>query len=76
MTGSYLRALRPISRLAWASAMSKVPSPANYPAGRSGFEYWTLRCTGCGHVYEAQVKADPMKSDDAGRWPDSDLSPK
>jgi hypothetical protein len=41
---------------------------------RSGFEHWTLRCTKCGHIHEAQVQADPMKSD-AGGWADSDLNP-
>jgi predicted Zn finger-like uncharacterized protein len=33
---------------------------------RSGFEHWTLRCTKCGHILEAQVHADPMKSDAQG----------
>jgi hypothetical protein len=23
---------------------------------RSGFEHWTLRCTKCGHIHEAQVQ--------------------
>jgi hypothetical protein len=35
-------------------------------AARSGFEHWTLRCTGCGHIDQAQVSTDPMNSD-AGR---------
>ena len=39
---------------------------------RPGFEYWTLRCVECGLINEAQVSADPMKSDAAGRV-DSDL---
>jgi hypothetical protein len=33
----------------------------------AGFEYWTLRCIRCGLIYEAQVAADPMKSDAVGR---------
>jgi hypothetical protein len=32
-------------------------------SARSGFEHWTLRCTKCGLIHEAQVNADPMKSD-------------
>jgi len=41
-------------------------------AARSGFEHWTLRCTKCGLIHEAQVNADPMKSDAAG-WERGDL---
>jgi transposase-like protein len=36
-------------------------------AARTGFQRWTLRCTRCGLIHEAQVGADPMKSDAAGR---------
>jgi hypothetical protein len=32
-------------------------------AARSGFEHWTLRCTKCRLITEAQVNADPMKSE-------------
>jgi hypothetical protein len=28
-------------------------------ASRPGFEHWTLRCTKCGHIHEAQVEVDP-----------------
>jgi hypothetical protein len=35
-------------------------------AARSGFEHWTLRCIKCGLINEAQVTADPMKSDAIG----------
>jgi hypothetical protein len=35
--------------------------------GRAGFEHWTLRCTKCGIVREAQVHADPTLSS-ALRW--------
>jgi uncharacterized Zn finger protein len=28
-------------------------------SARSGFEHWTLRCTKCGLIHEAQVNADP-----------------
>jgi len=28
-------------------------------ASRPGFEHWTLRCTKCGHIHEAQVNVDP-----------------
>jgi hypothetical protein len=41
-------------------------------AARSGFEHWTLRCTKCGLIREAQVNADSMKSDAIG-WEHSDL---
>jgi uncharacterized Zn finger protein len=32
-------------------------------SARSGFEHWTLRCTKCGLIHEAQVNVDPVKSD-------------
>jgi len=41
-------------------------------AGRSGFEHWTLRCTRCGHIHEAQVHVDPMTSE-ANGWISGDL---
>jgi transcription elongation factor Elf1 len=41
-------------------------------AARTGFQHWTLRCTRCGLIHEAQVGAGPMKSDAAG-WEHSDL---
>jgi hypothetical protein len=45
-------------------------------AARSGFEHWTLRCTRCGNIREAQVPADPMNADARG-WLDGELrSPK
>jgi hypothetical protein len=34
---------------------------------RFGFEHWTLRCTRCGHLHEAQVSTDPMRTD-AQNW--------
>jgi transcription elongation factor Elf1 len=40
---------------------------------RPGFEHWTLRCTKCGHIHEAQVQIDPMKSDAQG-WPYGELA--
>jgi uncharacterized Zn finger protein len=40
--------------------------------GRSGFEHWTLRCTSCGNIHQAQVQTDPMKSATAG-WLSGDL---
>jgi hypothetical protein len=43
---------------------------------RSGFEHWTLRCTRCGHIHEAQVPTDPINTDARG-WLNSELkSPK
>jgi hypothetical protein len=36
-------------------------------AARIGFQHWTLPCTRCGPIHEAQVGTDPMKSDAAGR---------
>jgi uncharacterized Zn finger protein len=36
-------------------------------AARSGFEHWTLRCTRCGHIREAQVSTDPMNMEARGR---------
>jgi hypothetical protein len=38
---------------------------------RSGFEHWTLRCTKCGLIREAQVSADPIEPDAIG-WEHSD----
>jgi hypothetical protein len=42
-------------------------------AARPGFEHWTLRCTKCGLIQEAQVDAGPMKSNDALGWEHIDL---
>ena len=39
---------------------------------RAGFEHWTVRCTSCGLIHEAQIYADPMRSDAAG-WEHTDL---
>jgi hypothetical protein len=41
-------------------------------SARSGFEHWTLRCTKCWLIHEAQVNVDPVKSDAIG-WEHSDL---
>jgi hypothetical protein len=41
-------------------------------AARSGFEHWTLRCTRCGRIREAQVPTDPMNTDARG-WLDGEL---
>ena len=41
-------------------------------AGRPGFEHWTLRCPKCGSIQQAQVIADPMKSESTG-WLSGDL---
>jgi uncharacterized Zn finger protein len=35
-------------------------------AARSGFEHWTLRCTRCGRIHEAQVQTNPMNIDARG----------
>ena len=35
-------------------------------SARSGFEHWTLRCTKCWLIHEAQVNTDPMKSNAIG----------
>jgi transposase-like protein len=43
-------------------------------AARSGFEHWTLRCSKCRLIHEAQVNSDPMKSDTRG-WAYSYLVP-
>jgi transcription elongation factor Elf1 len=40
-------------------------------ASRSGFEHWTLRCTKCGLIHEAQVH---VKSDAQG-WLHGELAP-
>ena len=41
-------------------------------SGRSGFEHWTLRCPSCGNIHQAQVQADPMRSEAIG-WLSGDL---
>lgn len=41
-------------------------------AARPDFEHWTLRCTKCGHIHEAQVRADPMTSEATG-WLSGEL---
>jgi uncharacterized Zn finger protein len=41
---------------------------------RAGYEHWTLRCSKCGHIHEAQVPVDPLKSDAIG-WANSNLNP-
>jgi hypothetical protein len=41
-------------------------------AACSGFEYWTLRCTKCGDIREAQVPTDPMNTNARG-WLDGEL---
>jgi hypothetical protein len=41
-------------------------------AARSGFEHWTLRCTKCGDIREAQVPTDPMHTDARG-WLNGEL---
>jgi hypothetical protein len=41
-------------------------------ATRSGFEHWTLRCTKCGDIQEAQIAADPMNNDSRG-WLNGEL---
>jgi hypothetical protein len=43
-------------------------------AARSGFEHWTLRCTKCSLIHEAQVNADPMRSESQS-WAHSYLVP-
>jgi uncharacterized C2H2 Zn-finger protein len=43
-------------------------------AARSGFEHWTLRCTRCGHIHQAQVPTDPMNADAHG-WLGGELKP-
>jgi uncharacterized Zn finger protein len=35
-------------------------------SARSGFEHWTLRCSECRLIQEAQVSADPRQSDVIG----------
>jgi len=35
-------------------------------SARSGLEHWTLRCTKCWLIHEAQVNTDPMKSNAIG----------
>jgi hypothetical protein len=41
-------------------------------AARSGFEHWTLRCTKCSDIREAQVPTDPMNATARG-WLDGEL---
>jgi hypothetical protein len=41
---------------------------------RAGFEHWTLRCTRCGHIEQAQVSTDPLKSEVLG-WTEGELRP-
>jgi hypothetical protein len=41
-------------------------------SARSRFEHWTLRCTKCRLIHEAQVNAGAMMSDAIG-WEHSDL---
>jgi hypothetical protein len=43
-------------------------------AARSGFEHWTLRCTRCGHIHQAQVPTDSMNADARG-WLGGELAP-
>jgi Zn ribbon nucleic-acid-binding protein len=43
-----------------------------WTAGRTGFEHWTLRCTKCGHIHEAQVQTDPM-TPEAYKWLSGEL---
>jgi uncharacterized Zn finger protein len=31
--------------------------------GRPGVEYWTLRCTKCGNIYETQVHIESFRSE-------------
>ena len=45
-------AARPRCPQCQAPALVQRATPA-----RSGFEHWTLRCTKCGHIHEAQVQA-------------------
>ena len=42
-------------------------------ASRPGFQHWTLRCTKCGNIHEAQVNVDPMQSDAQG-WLHGELA--
>jgi hypothetical protein len=60
-----------ICRLAWRGGLV-VPKcqsrmeVQHITSARPGFEHWTLRCARCGLIHEAQVNADPMKSDAIG----------
>jgi hypothetical protein len=40
--------------------------------GQLGSEHWTLRCTKCGHIHQAQVNRDLLKSEGPG-WFDGEL---
>jgi uncharacterized Zn finger protein len=42
--------------------------------GQSNSEHWTLRCTKCGHIHQAQVSIDPLSSEVPG-WFDGELKP-
>jgi hypothetical protein len=61
------RAERPQCLQCQAPALVQRSTP-----GRTGFEYWTLRCTKCGRVSEVQIQTDPMRSKTAG-WLSGDL---
>ena len=41
-------------------------------SARPGLEHWTLRCTKCGLIHEAQVNAEPMMPNSNG-WKHGDL---
>jgi transcription elongation factor Elf1 len=41
-------------------------------SARPGLEHWTLRCTECRLIHEAQVNAEPMKSGSIG-WEQNGL---
>jgi transcription elongation factor Elf1 len=59
--------LRPRCPHCHATALVQSSTP-----GRKGFEHWTLRCTGCGNIHEAQVQTDPM-TPEANAWFSSEL---
>jgi hypothetical protein len=40
--------------------------------GRTGFEHWTLKCTRCGRIDQAQVQTDPMTAG-ANGWLSGEL---
>jgi hypothetical protein len=44
-------------------------------AGRPGFEHWTLRCTECGLIHEAQVAAAPI-APETSTWSGDELRPR
>jgi hypothetical protein len=39
---------------------------------RAGFEHWTLRCTRCRHIDQAQMTTDPLQSEVSG-WMTGEL---